>query len=93
VQRERSIARVEPMVAPLGEVFRLQDADELARAELRYLPGVESGGEVRGNGEISGVGANGQAAPRTLGRLAPLKDPAPKAIARNGASGATVASG
>jgi phosphoenolpyruvate phosphomutase len=93
VQRERSIARVEPIVAPLGEVFRLQDADELARAELRYLPAVASGGEVRGNGEISGAGANGQAPSRTLGRLAPLKDPAPKAIARNGASGATVASG
>jgi phosphoenolpyruvate phosphomutase len=29
---------VEPAVAPLEEVFRLQDAAELERAEKRYLP-------------------------------------------------------
>jgi len=36
--RERSLVSVEPIVAPLAEVFRLQDEDELCQAESRYLP-------------------------------------------------------
>jgi phosphoenolpyruvate phosphomutase len=35
---ERNLAGVEPEVAPLNEVFRLQDVEELERAESRYLP-------------------------------------------------------
>lgn len=41
IQRERSLADVEAAVAPLAEVFRLQDADELERAEALYLPAEE----------------------------------------------------
>ena len=35
---EQSLIGVEPAVAPLPEVFRLQGDDELERAEQRYLP-------------------------------------------------------
>jgi phosphoenolpyruvate phosphomutase len=38
IQSERSLVNVEPAVAPLEEVFRLQDEDELLQAEARYLP-------------------------------------------------------
>ncbi len=35
---ERSLVSVEDNVVPVKEVFRLQNADELAKAESRYLP-------------------------------------------------------
>jgi phosphoenolpyruvate phosphomutase len=35
---ERSVQNVEDTIAPVREVFRLQDADELMEAEERYLP-------------------------------------------------------
>lgn len=35
---DQCLANVEPVVAPLSEVFRLQDVAELERAERRYLP-------------------------------------------------------
>lgn len=35
---ERSLVNVEPTVAPLAEVFRLQNEDELRTAEALYLP-------------------------------------------------------
>jgi phosphoenolpyruvate phosphomutase len=35
---ERSVQSVEDAIAPVKEVFRLQDADELMEAEERYLP-------------------------------------------------------
>jgi len=35
---ERSLTNVEDRIVPVKEVFRLQNADELARAEERYLP-------------------------------------------------------
>ena len=38
----QSIATVEKQVAPLAEVFRLQDQAELDRAEARYLPTREA---------------------------------------------------
>jgi len=38
IRAERSIASVEPRISSVKEVFGLQDADELARAEERYLP-------------------------------------------------------
>jgi phosphoenolpyruvate phosphomutase len=42
VRRQGSVAPVEERIAPLAEVFRLQDEDELARAEESYLPGREA---------------------------------------------------
>ena len=39
---EKSLAGVESEVAPLNEVFRLQNAAELERAEARYLPAQRS---------------------------------------------------
>lgn len=38
IYSERSLVNVEPIVAPLDEVFRLQDEAELCAAEARYLP-------------------------------------------------------
>ena len=38
IYREQSIAGVEAKVAPLAEIFRLQGASELRRAEALYLP-------------------------------------------------------
>ncbi|HOP98816.1 MAG TPA: phosphoenolpyruvate mutase [Verrucomicrobiota bacterium] len=38
VFQERSVRNVEDQIAPLREVFRLQNADELLEAEARYLP-------------------------------------------------------
>ena len=35
---ERSVANTEDQIAPVKEVFRLQNADELMEAEERYLP-------------------------------------------------------
>ena len=35
---ERSVRNIEDRIAPVSEVFRLQNADELIRAEERYLP-------------------------------------------------------
>ena len=39
IQREQSLVDVEPVVAPLAEVFRLQQEEELSAAERQYLPG------------------------------------------------------
>jgi phosphoenolpyruvate phosphomutase len=36
--REQTLMAIENEVAPLQEIFRLQNADELKEAELRYLP-------------------------------------------------------
>jgi phosphoenolpyruvate phosphomutase len=91
IRRERSIARVEPFVAPLREVFRLQDADELAAAELRYLPGEDATATMRGDAGSNGAVGNHVPA-STLDRFAPVTDVPREATARNGASGATVAS-
>jgi phosphoenolpyruvate phosphomutase len=38
IRAQRSLVSVEPGIASLQEVFRLQDEPELARAEERYLP-------------------------------------------------------
>lgn len=38
IYQERSLVNVEPVVAPLSEVFRLQQEEELCSAEARYLP-------------------------------------------------------
>jgi phosphoenolpyruvate phosphomutase len=44
LQREQSLLNVEPQVAPLHEVFRLQGDDELQAAESRYLPAARGSG-------------------------------------------------
>ena len=49
VFEQQSLARVEERVAPLGEVFRLQDAAELEEAERRYLPRQVGGPKEGGN--------------------------------------------
>jgi phosphoenolpyruvate phosphomutase len=38
IHQERSLVNVEPSVATLNEVFRLQGEDELVAAEAKYLP-------------------------------------------------------
>lgn len=38
---ERSLVNVEPAIASLAEVFRLQNEDELQAAEKKYLPGED----------------------------------------------------
>jgi phosphoenolpyruvate phosphomutase len=38
IRPERSLVNVEPIIATLDEVFRLQNEDELKRAETVYLP-------------------------------------------------------
>ena len=43
LRREESLLNVEPQVAPLHEVFRLQGDDELQEAESRYLPAARAG--------------------------------------------------
>ena len=43
LRREESLLNVEPQVAPLHEVFRLQGDDELQAAESRYLPAARAG--------------------------------------------------
>ncbi len=40
IQEERSVNGIEDVIAPVKEVFRLQDAAELILAEERYLPKV-----------------------------------------------------
>ena len=43
LRRENSLLNVEPQVAPLQEVFRLQGDQELQEAESRYLPAARAG--------------------------------------------------
>ena len=43
LRREASLLNVEPQVAPLHEVFRLQGDEELQEAENRYLPAARAG--------------------------------------------------
>ena len=43
LRRDDALLHVEPQVAPLHEVFRLQGDDELQQAESRYLPAARDG--------------------------------------------------
>lgn len=68
---EQSVAGLAGRIVPLHEVFRLQDAGELAEAEKRYLPGpeVEKPEAVRekpGNGTVRPAKASSK---RRLARL------------------------
>lgn len=38
IHREQSVASLESEIAPVKEIFRIQDADELRAAERKYLP-------------------------------------------------------
>jgi phosphoenolpyruvate phosphomutase len=44
LRADEALLNVEPVVAPLHEVFRLQGDEELQQAEGRYLPAVRGGG-------------------------------------------------
>lgn len=50
IHRERSLVSVEPNVAPLDEVFRLQNEAELCAAEARYLPAAADESPVTDRG-------------------------------------------
>jgi phosphoenolpyruvate phosphomutase len=39
LREEQTVIGVEDQIAPVGEIFRLQGADELREAEKKYLPG------------------------------------------------------
>jgi phosphoenolpyruvate phosphomutase len=47
IHRQRCLSQVEDSIAPVKEVFRLQDADELVEAEKRYLPAERAAAELR----------------------------------------------
>lgn len=59
---EQSVANLVKKVAPLKEVFRLQNADELAEAEMRYLPAGNDGqpeAAAKRNGKGVHLNSNG----------------------------------
>ena len=56
ILRAESVAGLNGSVAPLAEVFRLQDTEELRQAEKRYLPAQNPNGA---NGGTAPNGANG----------------------------------
>jgi phosphoenolpyruvate phosphomutase len=71
---DQSLLDVEPQVAPLQEVFRLQGDDELEEAERRYLPVARgatlSAVVLAAEGDAEGAGpADPGAAPRRLRAL------------------------
>ncbi len=45
IRSDGSSMAIEPEIAPVKEVFRLQDVQELEAAEARYLPGAEESAE------------------------------------------------
>ncbi len=56
LHRTRDLMSIEGRIAPVAEVFRLQDVEEVKAAEGRYLQTAETGGESRGE-EVVPVGA------------------------------------
>jgi phosphoenolpyruvate phosphomutase len=46
LHREQSLVTIENEIAPVKEVFRLQNADELKQAELQYLPSIGAVGSA-----------------------------------------------
>jgi phosphoenolpyruvate phosphomutase len=44
--KEQTLVAIEDEIAPLKEIFRLQDAQELKAAELQYLPAVGASSET-----------------------------------------------
>jgi phosphoenolpyruvate phosphomutase len=51
---DSSLERVEGRIAPLAEIFRLQDVGELEEAERRYLPGSSEHGDAASSSHSSG---------------------------------------
>ena len=69
VRADESLLAVEPQVAPLHEVFRLQGDDELEAAEHRYLPARELlSAVVLAAGEGAGFGRLTARRPRPCSR-------------------------
>ncbi len=76
---EQSVAGIVEKVAPLKEIFRLQNAGELVEAEMRYLPAEIDGQptvtpKANGNGihlNGSATHRNGNGAPRPAARRKP----------------------
>src|SRR4029077_5830244 len=67
LRAEDSLLAVEPQVAPLHEVFRLQGDAELEDAERRYLPARESlSAIVLAAGEGTDFGGPPPRAPRAM---------------------------
>lgn len=53
IRKERSLVNVEPHVAPLNEVFRLQGEEELVAAEAKYLPAAAPDDDVQEDRGVS----------------------------------------
>ena len=67
VRADESLLAVEPQVAPLHEVFRLQGDSELEEAERRYLPARESlSAVVLAAGEATGFGGLTARTPKAM---------------------------
>jgi phosphoenolpyruvate phosphomutase len=65
IKRDQSLVEVEPNVATLAEVFRLQDEDELCAAERKYLPNAPDADEPTAAQEIPlRSGTTGRRVPR-----------------------------
>lgn len=71
IHRLRSISRVEKTIAPLAEVFRLQNAEEYREAERRYLPQAQPiQAVILAAARGSGFGARTQDRPKCMLTLA-----------------------
>ena len=67
LHQEQSLINVEPNVAPLHEVFRLQGDDELQAAERRYLPAARGlSAIVLAAGPSGGFGGLGADRPKAM---------------------------
>jgi phosphoenolpyruvate phosphomutase len=67
LHEEQSLMNVEPNVAPLHEVFRLQGDDELQEAERRYLPAARGlSAIVLAAGASGGFGGLGADRPKVM---------------------------
>ena len=67
---DQSLLAIEPQVAPLHEVFRLQGDAELAEAERRYLPARESlSAVILAAGEGAGFGGLTERVPKAMLRV------------------------
>lgn len=71
IYNERSLVNIEPEVAPLSEVFRLQNAAELLAAEERYLPQSDQAATAPRNGN----GRNDDALEEAAEVVVPEREP------------------
>ena len=69
---EQSVTGVAGKIAPLREIFRLQNADELAEAEKRYLPGNQPAKTANGSGKNLAPPSAGRKRPSSKIALARL---------------------